>query len=121
MEIDEILPKKTQKSIKIIEKLLKAMHSDIKELINYENLEKKSSKIEEKANRIIKIALTLQSTLDKENGGEIAENLNKLYQHIRFATLRAYENHDFTFLQSAEKVCGEINEGWSKMLKSAAA
>lgn len=121
MEIDEILPKKSQEGIKIIEKLLKAMHSDIKDLINYENLEKKSKKIETKVTRITKIALTLESTLDNENGGEISENLNKLYQHIRFAALRAYEDHDFSFLESADKVCNEINEGWTKMLKAAAA
>ncbi len=120
MEIDQILPKKSREGIKIIEKLLKTMHSDIKELMNFENLEKKSTKIKDKSERVIKIALHLQSTLDKKNGGEIAQNLQKLYQHICFASMRAYENHDFTYLASAEKVCKEINEGWSKLLTAAA-
>ena len=37
----------------------------------------------EKAEKISKIAFTLQSCLDMENGNELSENLNWLYRFIR--------------------------------------
>ena len=96
LSTDEILTKQAQESIKIIEKLLTTMHEDIKELMTLENLEKGCKKIEEKSKRVHNIAVALQKTLDKENGGKIAENLEHIYKHVRFAALRAYENHDFS-------------------------
>ena len=38
--VDDLVNEKAIKSIKIIEKLLKEMHKDIRELINLENLER---------------------------------------------------------------------------------
>jgi flagellar protein FliS len=96
------------------------MHKDIKDLMGYENLEKKHKNIIKSVARVNKIALTLQKTLDLEKGGEIAKNLDHLYQHIRYAVIRVHDDHDFTFLQSAEKVTASINEGWSKMSLAAA-
>ena len=78
-------------------------------------LAKKHKNIIKSVARVNKIALTLQKTLDLEKGGEIAKNLDHLYQHIRYAVIRVHDDHDFTFLQSAEKVTASINEGWSKM------
>lgn len=121
LETDDILTKSAQKSLRIIEKLLKAMHEDIVELKSLKDLEKGSAKIAEKSERINKIAVALQNSLDKEKGGQIAENLDHLYKHVRFAAIRAFENHDFSYLESAEKVTREINEGWSKMSSAAAA
>lgn len=121
LQTDDILTKSAQKSLSIIEKLLKAMHEDIVELKTFKDLEKGSAKIAEKSERINKIAVALQNSLDKEKGGQIAENLDHLYKHVRFAAIRALENHDFTYLESAEKVTREINEGWSKMSAAAAA
>ena len=121
LSTDEVLTRQAQESIKIIEKLLTTMHDDIKQLMNLENLEKGCAKIEEKSRRINNVAVALQKTLDRENGGKIAENLEHIYKHVRFAALRAYENHDFSYLQSAEKVTKEINEGWTKMSEAAAA
>lgn len=119
-EIENVIPKSSVEGIKIVEKLLKQMHKDIKDLMGYENLEKKHKNIIKSVGRVNKIALTLQKTLDLENGGEIAKNLDHLYQHIRYAVIRVHDDHDFTFLQSAEKVTASINEGWSKMSLAAA-
>ena len=119
-EINNIIPKTSVEGIKIVEKLLKQIHEDIKILIECENLEKGHSKILKSVGRVNKIALTLQKTLDLENGGEIAKNLDHLYQHIRYAVIRVNDDHDFTFLNSAEKVTASINEGWSKMSLAAA-
>ena len=119
-EIENVIPKSSVEGIKIVEKLLKQMHKDIKDLMGYENLEKKHKNIIKSVGRVNKIALTLQKTLDLEKGGEIAKNLDHLYQHIRYAVIRVHDDHDFTFLQSAEKVTASINEGWSKMSLAAA-
>ncbi len=119
-EIENVIPKSSVEGIKIVEKLLKQMHKDIKDLMGYENLEKKHKNIIKSVARVNKIALTLQKTLDLEKGGEIAKNLDHLYQHIRYAVIRVHDDHDFTFLQSAEKVTASINEGWSKMSLAAA-
>ena len=117
---ENVIPKSSVEGIKIVEKLLKQMHKDIKDLMGYENLEKKHKNIIKSVARVNKIALTLQKTLDLEKGGEIAKNLDHLYQHIRYAVIRVHDDHDFTFLQSAEKVTASINEGWSKMSLAAA-
>ena len=119
-EIENVIPKSSVEGIKIVEKLLKQMHKDIKDLMGYENWEKKHKNIIKSVARVNKIALTLQKTLDLEKGGEIAKNLDHLYQHIRYAVIRVHDDHDFTFLQSAEKVTASINEGWSKMSLAAA-
>ena len=118
--VDSVVNEKAQKSIKIIEKLLKEMHKDIRELIDLENLDKGTEDIKNKSIRITKICVALQSTLDHENGGIVAHHLDHLYKHIRYAVHRVRDEHDFTFLQSAEKVTAEINEGWQKIAKSAA-
>lgn len=118
--VDSVVNEKAKKSIKIIEKLLKEMHKDIRELIDLENLDKGTEDIKNKSMRITKICVALQSTLDHENGGIVAHHLDHLYKHIRYAVHRVRDEHDFTFLQSAEKVTAEINEGWQKIAKSAA-
>tara|TARA_B100001027_G_scaffold112732_1_gene77807 strand:- start:1033 stop:1419 length:387 start_codon:yes stop_codon:yes gene_type:complete len=118
--VDSVVNEKAKKSIKIIEKLLKEMHKDIRELIDLENLDKGTEDIKNKSIRITKICVALQSTLDHENGGIVAHHLDHLYKHIRYAVHRVRDEHDFTFLQSAEKVTAEINEGWQKIAKSAA-
>ena len=118
--VDSVVNEKAKKSIKIIEKLLKEMHKDIRELIDLENLDKGTEDIKKKSIRITKICVALQSTLDHENGGIVAHHLDHLYKHIRYAVHRVRDEHDFTFLQSAEKVTAEINEGWQKIAKSAA-
>ena len=86
--VDDLVNEKALKSIKIIEKLLKEMHKDIRELINLENLEKGTEAVKEKSMRITKICMALQSTLDHENGGIVAHHLDHLYKHIRYAVVR---------------------------------
>ena len=117
--VKDHLPKDAKGSIKVIESLLKEMHKDIKELINLENLQEGAKTIEEKSVRITKICVALQGTLDHENGGIVAHHLDHLYKHIRYAVHRVRDDHDFTFLESAEKVTAEINEGWRKIASAA--
>ncbi len=117
---NKVISKKQKNGIFLIQKLLEAMHKDIKELMNYENLGVSAQKIKTKSVRISKIAIALQKSLDIDGGGEVANNLDHLYKHIRFAVARVIDENDFSYLTSAEKVTAEINEGWSKISFAAA-
>ena len=79
-------------------------------------MEKKSiDKAKENAKKAQNIAFALQNCLDVKNGGEIAENLNFLYRHIRFATQSYIEKEKSDLLSSAHFVSNEILEGWKGM------
>ena len=116
---NQLINEKQKKAVQIIQKLLNEMHKDIQELIKFETLDKGTIKIKDKSIRIAKIAIVLQKSLDKDKGGEVANNLDHLYKHIRFAVQRVMDEHDFSYLTSAEKVTSEINKGWEKISAAA--
>ena len=66
----------------------------------------------EQAQKAEKIAFSLQNCLDFKEGGEVAENLNYLYRHIRFATKIYLEKDKKDLMESALFVSSEILEGW---------
>ena len=115
-----LISSKQKKAVKVVEKLLSAMHHEIKELNKIENIENNLETIQKKALRISKICIVLQNSLDLKHGGEVASNLNHLYQHIRFSVARVTEDKDFSYLKSAEKVTAELTDGWSKISTAAA-
>ena len=69
----------------------------------------------EKAEKISKIAFTLQSCLDLENSNEIAENLNWLYRFIRYMSKRIQDNEDMNYVQPAFKVATQLKEAWDEI------
>ena len=75
-----LISSKQKKAVKVVEKLLTAMHHDIKELNKIEDIEDNLETIQKKAVRISKICIVLQNSLDLKHGGEVASNLNHLYQ-----------------------------------------
>ena len=115
-----LVSSKQKKAVKVVEKLLAEMHKDIKELNDLKDIENNLETIKEKTVRISKICIALQSSLDLKHGGEVASNLNHLYQHIRFSVARVTDDNDFSYLQSAQKVTAELTEGWSKVSTAAA-
>ena len=115
-----LISSKQKKAVKVVEKLLTAMHHDIKELNKIEDIEDNLETIQKIAVRISKICIVLQNSLDLKHGGEVASNLNHLYQHIRFSVARATDDKDFSYLKSAEKVTAELTDGWSKISTAAA-
>ena len=115
-----LVSSKQKKAVKVVEKLLAAMHKDIKELNELKDIENNLETIKEKTVRISKICIALQSSLDLKHGGQVASNLNHLYQHIRFSVARVTDDNDFSYLQSAQKVTAELTEGWSKVSTAAA-
>ena len=115
-----LISSKQKKAVKVVEKLLTAMHHDIKELNKIEDIEDNLETIQKKAVRISKICIVLQNSLDLKHGGEVASNLNHLYQHIRFSVARVTDDKDFSYLKSAEKVTAELTDGRSKISTAAA-
>ena len=115
-----LISSKQKKAVKVVEKLLTAMHHDIKELNKIEDIEDNLETIQKKAVRISKICIVLQNSLDLKHGGEVASNLNHLYQHISFSVARVTDDKDFSYLKSAEKVTAELTDGWSKISTAAA-
>jgi flagellin-specific chaperone FliS len=115
-----LISSKQKKAVKVVEKLLTAMHHDIKDLNKIEDIEDNLETIRKKAVRISKICIVLQNSLDLKHGGEVASNLNHLYQHIRFSVARVTDDKDFSYLKSAERVTAELTDGWSKISTAAA-
>ena len=117
---NNIISNKQKKAVKAVEKLLAAMHNEIKELNELKDIENNLETIKKKTVTISKICVVLQNSLDLERGGEVASNLNHLYQHIRFSVARVTDDKDFSYLKSAEKVTAELTDGWSKISTAAA-
>lgn len=103
----------------IIHELLSQLNKNLSDAIK--NIDKgKIDCAKEKARKAESIACALQNCLNMRDGGEIAENLNYLYRHIRFAAKNLLEKEQTELLTSAHFVSNEILEGWKGMNSSVA-
>jgi flagellar protein FliS len=71
--------------------------------------------------RASKIIIGLQGSLDFDKGGEIARNLNELYDYCTRRLLKASLRNDVTILHEVRSLLNEINSAWEllpSMLKS---
>ena len=66
------------------------------------------------------IAVALQYSLDKKNGGDIAVALEYLYDHIHFAAENFIKNDNQKHLKSAFYVISEIFDGWKGLINKIA-
>ena len=66
--------------------------------------------------RSLAIIDELRSTLDKEKGGEYAENLDRLYNYYSGRLLKAQISFDDAPLAEVEKLVGTLRDGWAQML-----
>ena len=66
--------------------------------------------------RSLAIIDELRSTLDKEKGGEYAENLDRLYVYYSRRLLKAQISFDDAPLAEVEKLVGALRDGWAQML-----
>lgn len=60
----------------------------------------------------ISIISGLQASLDAEKGGEIAANLNELYDYCMRTLIEANAENDASKLDSVLKVMNDIRDGW---------
>ena len=57
----------------------------------------------------------LQGSLDHEKGGEIAKNLDGLYQHMTFTLVQANTNNESSKLDEVTALLLEIKGAWDKI------
>ena len=112
---DTIVEDKLSKH-EIISKMYKGLVSEIEELksILFKDLAV-TNESKEKAEKISKIAFTLQTCLDMENGAKMAEDLNWLYRFIRYMSKRIQDNECMNFVQPAFKIATDLRDAWDSM------
>ena len=112
---DTIVENKLSKH-EIISKMYQGLVSEIEELksILFKDLAV-TNESKDKAERISKIAFTLQTCLDMENGAKMAEDLNWLYRFIRYMSKRIQDNEDMNYVQPAFKIATELKEAWDEI------
>jgi len=69
--------------------------------------------------KVQKIIDYLQSCLDRDNGGEIAENLHKLYDYMLVRLTEANLYNDAARLEEIEKLLAAVREGWASICDAA--
>ncbi|MGD9591882.1 MAG: flagellar export chaperone FliS [Candidatus Berkiella sp.] len=62
----------------------------------------------------LSIIEALQSSLNKDEGGEIAGNLNDLYSYMQTTLLEANLSNDIQKIDEAIKLLSIIKDGWEK-------
>lgn len=62
--------------------------------------------------KAVKIVGGLRAALDKEQGGQLAENLDGLYEYMLQHLTQANLNNDAEALQHVASLLREIKEGW---------
>ena len=112
---DTIVEDKLSKH-EIISKMYKGLVSEIEELksILFKDLAV-TNESKEKAEKISKIAFTLQTCLDMENGAKVAEDLNWLYRFIRYMSKRIQDNECMNFVQPAFKIATDLRDAWDSI------
>ena len=112
---DTIIEDKLSKH-EIISKMYKGLVSEIEELksILFKDLAV-TNESKDKAERISKIAFTLQTCLDMENGAKMAEDLNWLYRFIRYMSKRIQDNECMNFVQPAFKIATDLRDAWDSI------
>ena len=74
----------------------------------------------EAISKSIEAVASLQSWLDMEKGGEIAGNLNNLYDYMVRRLLEANTENDQVALDEVAGLLGEIKAGWDGIAPGAA-
>ena len=62
----------------------------------------------------------LRSSLDKDKGGQIAENLDRLYDYMMRRLLEANLRNDKAMLDEVQSLLQQIKEGWDAVTRNTA-
>lgn len=71
----------------------------------------------ENISKIIAILTELDSALDMEVGGEIAENLSALYRHVMYRLVEINIKNDLKGLDEVEHILSELKDGFEQAAK----
>ena len=98
---------------KIIEEILKDLKNNLSLLAHcLENNDTISRAKSDSFSKSLTAIYILQSSLDFNQGGEIAENLNKIYEFCRTTIIKSFSKKDFEAIKKLEPLINEILEGW---------
>ena len=116
--LDDTIIKDKLSQHEIISRMYEGLVKEIEELkgILFKDLAVTNAS-KEKAEKISKIAFTLQTCLDLDNGGKIGEDLNWLYRYIRYMSKRIQDNECMNFVQPAFKIATGLKEAWDAIPK----
>lgn len=64
--------------------------------------------------RLLDIVIELRSTLDKEIGGEVAANLDALYDYVIHETVEAHRERDSSRFENVRSVMDMIRDGFEQ-------
>ena len=73
----------------------------------------------EEISRAIALIDGLRASLDRDDGGDIARNLDSLYEYMMRRLLGANLNDDVDALDEVASLMGELQDGWQGVLKQA--
>jgi flagellar protein FliS len=99
---------------KLIEMLFKGAKDALSQAvgaIERKDFEAKSKKISKAA----EIILNLRTYLDKEKGGEVADNLNELYTYMAKVLIDANRTNDTEKLREVSALLDTVADGWTSM------
>ena len=118
--VDETITKGKLTQYEIISRMFDGLLKEIEELkkILFQDLSVTEKSKEKAEKKISKIAFTLQTCLDLENGKKLAEDLNWLYRFIRYMSKRIQDNNDMNYVQPAFKIASDLKEAWDGIPKN---
>ena len=99
----------------MFEELLRAMN---KFVVNVEDAKGSPEERSKALTRALSIIYGLQSSLNYEDGGEIAENLFRLYEYARIQLITDSGNNEIAGTKVAIGALKEISEAWAMIGKT---
>ncbi len=114
--VDDAINEGKLSKYEIIARMFDGLVNEIEELkkILFQDLAV-TNKSKEKAEKISKIAFTLQTCLDLESDNQIATDLNYLYRFIRYMSKRVQDNNDMNMVQPAFSIASQLKEAWDSI------
>ena len=114
--VDDAINRGKLSQYEIIARMFEGLVNEIEELkkILFQDLAV-TNKSKEKAEKISKIAFTLQTCLDLESDNQIATDLNYLYRYIRYMSKRVQDNNDMNMVQPAFSIASQLKEAWDSI------
>ena len=75
----------------------------------------KANQVPEAIRKATAIIAELQATLDKDQGGDVAEQLDTLYEFSTMKLIEANLEEDIDKIASVREVLNDIYEGWQQI------
>lgn len=79
--------------------------------IEREDIESRNSCL----NKAVQIVGGLRTFLDKDKGGEVADNLERLYEYVEVTLFEANMNNDASQIDHCAKLIREVKTGWDEI------